>query len=217
MSGEYHRLKSKAGNSTRQKFPAVAADLRTRWCSSTVKIDVLSRIVSNNPKYATGNFIVCPGERRQESKNRAKYLEAEKYRAYTRKRNIIQYRPIIDWTEEQVWSIIETYKVQAHPCYHLGWTRCSCQTCIFSSSDVWASIFEINPEKVFQLITIEEAINHTIYDKTPLMDKVKKGKSFVDWDNFWVSQATVEFTLPIINENWSLPKGAYGENSCGSL
>lgn len=217
MGGEYIRLKSKEGNSTRYKFPAVAADLRTRWCSSAVKIDVLRRVVSNNPKYAQGNFIVCTGERRQESKNRAKYLEAEKYSAFSKKRNIIQHRPIIDWTEQQVWSIIERYKVQAHPCYHLGWSRCSCQTCIFSSADVWASIFEINPEKVYAIIDIEKEINHTLYNKMTLEDKVFKGTSFADWDNFWVGQATVEFTLPIINENWTLPKGAYGENSCGSV
>jgi len=79
-----------------------------------------------------------------------------------------------------------------------------------------ALIVALNLSWIFAL-DIEKEINHTLYNKMTLEDKVFKGTSFVDWDNFWVSQATVEFTLPIINENWTLPKGAYGENSCGSV
>lgn len=217
--GEYIRLKSQKGNSTRRKFPAVAADLRTRWCSSTVKIDVLSRVISNNPQYAQGNFIICTGERRQESSNRAKYLKAEKYRTHTKKRNAYQWRPIIDWTEENVWHIIESHKVQVHPCYELGWNRCSCQTCIFSSADIWASVFDINPEKVYRFIDIEKEIEHTLYNKMTLEDKVLKGNSFIVLDSdFWIQQATKAFTMPIIVEGeWTLPKGAYLENICGSV
>lgn len=32
-----------------------------------------------------------------------------------------------------------------------------------------------------------------------------------------INQATVKFDMPIIVEKWTLPKGAYGEGSCGSL
>ena len=40
---------------------------KTRWCSSVVKIDVLSRVIGNYPAYASGKFLVCTGERWQES------------------------------------------------------------------------------------------------------------------------------------------------------
>lgn len=67
-AGKKHtRLESRAGNSTRMKFPAVAVDLRTRWCSAVVKIDVLSRVIANHADYKTGRFVVCTGERREES------------------------------------------------------------------------------------------------------------------------------------------------------
>jgi hypothetical protein len=215
--GEYIRLKSKLGSSTRRKFPAVAADLRTRWCSSAAKIDVLSRVMTNNKDYKTGKFIICTGERREESSNRAKYKSAELYRSNSKKRRCIQWRPILDWSEKMVWNIIETHKIQPHPCYELGWSRCSCQTCIFSSSNVWASINQTSPEKVWRLVDIELDLNHTIYNGKNLLDKTLSGESFIDSDQFMINQATKDFNLPIINNNWTLPAGAFGESSCGSV
>lgn len=217
MAGDYHRLESRKGSSTRRKFPAVAADLRTRWCSSVVKIDVLSRAISNNPNYKEGKFIICTGERREESKNRSKYKMVETYRSNSKKRRALQFRPILDWTEKEVWDIIERYKVQPHPCYELGWSRCSCQTCIFSSSDVWASINQISPEKVIKFNDVEIDIDHTLYNGMDLLEKVSKGNSFINSDQYMIDQAIKEFTLPIIVEKWSLPKGAFGEGECGSL
>jgi len=217
QGGEYHRLKSKDGNSTRLKFPAVAADLRTRWCSSNVKIDVLSRVVANNPAYQNGTFIILTGERREESNNRAKYNKADLYRANSKTRRCIQYRPIIDWTEKEVWAIIEKHKVQSHPCYELGWSRCSCQICIFSSANIWASIQDISPLKISRIGGIELEINHTLYNKETINQKALKGVSFIDSDSFMIAQATERFTLPIKKESWTMPKGAFGENSCGSV
>ncbi len=214
--GEYQRLKSKEGNSTRLKFPAVAADLRTRWCSSNVKIDILSRVVANDTQYSKGRFIICTGERREESNNRAKYQKAEMYRVNSRDRRCIQFRPIIDWTEEQVWAIIEKYKVQVHPCYELGWSRCSCQTCIFSSANIWASIEEISPIKIDRLRGIEVEIGHTLYNKVTIEQKTALGTSFIVGDSFMIAQATERFTLPIIKEFWELPMGAFGDNICGA-
>ncbi|MGH1338744.1 MAG: phosphoadenosine phosphosulfate reductase family protein, partial [Aureispira sp.] len=130
MDGAFHRLRSRAGNSTRRKFPAVAADLQTRWCSSSVKIDVLSRVIANHPDYQKGRFVICTGERGEESKNRARYKYWENYRATapTKGRFCIQWRPILDWKEKEVWSILRRHRIQCHPCYELGWSRCSCQT-----------------------------------------------------------------------------------------
>jgi hypothetical protein len=204
--------------STRYKFPAVSADLRTRWCSGVVKIDVLSRVVSNNPAYKVGDFIICTGERRAESTARSKYAEVEKYRAYSQKRNAILWRPVIDWSDEQVWAIIEKHKVQAHPAYMLGWSRCSCMTCIFSSPNTWASLNEINPLRVLSFRALEIKINHTLYHKITLKEKVQKGTSFVDknTDQYWINQALGEFTAPIITNEWTLPRGAKSKEVTGA-
>lgn len=211
------RLLSRKGNSTRMKFPAVSADLRTRWCSSVVKIDVLSRVI--NHKYKSGNYLVLTGERREESHSRNKYLEFEQYRSWTKSRDIWQYRPVIDFKESDVWNLYKKYKVQPHPCYELGWSRCSCQMCIFSSANTWASIYQLNPEKVEKFISIENKINHTLYHKLSIWDKVKKGKSFIrDKDlERWKSEAIGVFKSPILISDFKLPTGAYSREKTGSI
>ena len=157
--GPYTELKSRGwekDKGTRFKFPAVSADLTTRWCSAVAKIDVMRKVINNWDKYDSCNMVVMTGERRQESRNRAKYNEIERSGNDTQSRNSVQWRPIIDWTEKQVWDIIERHKIQPHPCYMLGWGRCSCQLCIFSSASTWASINEISPEKVNRIAFIEQ-------------------------------------------------------------
>jgi 3'-phosphoadenosine 5'-phosphosulfate sulfotransferase (PAPS reductase)/FAD synthetase len=211
------QLKSRKGNSTRKKFPAVSADLRTRWCSSVVKIDVLSRVI--NHSFKQGDLLVLTGERRQESTARSKYKEFEKYRSYTKSRNAWQWRPIIDFSENDVWSLMKKYQVQPHPCYELGWNRCSCQLCIFSSANTWASIYQLSPAKVEQIANLETEIDHTLYHKMTIWDKVNKGKSFIKPDklNRWKDEILGEFTSPIFIENWQLPQGAYKTEASGSI
>jgi 3'-phosphoadenosine 5'-phosphosulfate sulfotransferase (PAPS reductase)/FAD synthetase len=215
--GELIQLPSRQGNSTRRKFPAVAADLRTRWCSSVSKIDVLSRVV--NHKYNDCDLLILTGERREESPARSKYKEFEKYRSWTKRRNAWQWRPIIDFSEKEVWQLFEQYSIQPHPCYELGWSRCSCMVCIFSSANTWASIFKIDPQRVNDLSDIEQDIGHTIYNGHVLFDRVEKGKSFLDQKTLdrWKVEALGKFNSPIIVDEWQFPKGAFSGEISGSV
>jgi len=154
---------------TKRKFPAVANDLLTRWCSSVAKIEVMSKAINRLPRFKNQNFVVMTGERRAESKNRSKYHEIEKYKAKTKpkksSRQALTWRCVIDMTDAEVWDMYRKYKIQPHPCYELGWGRCSCQLCIFGQKDVWASINEISPEKVQKIIDIEKELDHTLYNE----------------------------------------------------
>lgn len=226
-NGSIVELESRKGSSTRHKFPAVSADLRTRWCSSVAKIDVLSRVINNT--ISDGKVLVLTGERRQESTNRSKYAEFEKYRSHTKKRDAWQWRPVIDFTENQVWDIYRKHKVQPHPCYMLGWSRCSCQTCIFSSPNTWASIEQISPEKIEELDALETLIGHTIYTQKisgfrkpqpmSILEKTMKGTSFITAENLerWGKESTSTFVSPILLDEWVEPAGAFCEEKTGSL
>lgn len=211
-------LKSKPGSSTRMKFPAVAADLRTRWCSSVVKIDVLSRVITNSYPNG-GQLIICTGERREESAGRATYKTHEIYRANTKKRRALQWRPVIDFREKKVWELFKKYKVQPHPCYELGWTRCSCQICIFSSPNTWAAIDEIAPWKIDRLEEIENDLNHTLYNGLQIRQKVRKGRSFIPPDKLerWKDEAMGKFISDIFVNTWVQPAGAFGQEESGAV
>lgn len=202
---------------TRRKFPAVASDLKTRWCSGNVKIDVMSKAINNTERFDSGKIIVCTGERRAESKARSKYPFAEKYRSNSTARKSIQWRPIVDWSDDEVWGIMEKYRIQPHPSYMLGWSRCSCQTCIFNSSNTWATIKQISPAKIERISEIENEIGYTLYSGEDINQKTAKGESYLSSDDdYWVSQALNEFTHPIVIDNWRLPKGANNIENCGA-
>ena len=216
--GPFVRLKSKKGSSTRGRFPAQSTSLTSRWCSAVVKIDVLSRVICQ--EYNGVETLILTGERRQESKDgkgRALYAEAEKYRSYAKKRHAIHFRSVIDWAEEEVWAIFERWGVQPHPCYMLGWNRASCMTCVFSSANIWASIAELEPERIDWFANKEKALGFTLYAKQDIRTKVAAGTSIIhpgSESDFWKAQSK-SFTAPIIVKgSWKLPVGAFGEGEC---
>ena len=217
--GESTLLQSKDGNSTRLKFPAVAADLRTRWCSSCVKIDVMRRVVSNIYNDPQVNYIVHTGERHEESNARAKYTQDYDYTCKTKSRNIIGFRPVINWSERMVWEIMSDFNVQPHPCYEPGYFRCSCQICIFGSENVWASNLELSPEKVAKIAQTETELGFTLYAKQTIYEKAAKGKSFLSPEKVerWRNESLGVFTSPIISENWHVPQGAFSVEKSGSI
>jgi 3'-phosphoadenosine 5'-phosphosulfate sulfotransferase (PAPS reductase)/FAD synthetase len=219
QSGPYMIAPSnKKRTNTRLKFPALSPSLMIRWCSATVKIEVLRTSIVHNPDYNnTGSLFVLTGERREESANRAKYADVEVHATNTKSRKVITWRPIIDWSEQQVWRIIQHHNVQPHPAYMLGWSRCSCQLCIFSDPDLWATINKITPHKVEKIASIESEIGFTLYDKQTISEKVNRGKVLDGMNPYWIDQATNQFTTPIITDNWVLPAGAYKKQSAGSL
>lgn len=200
---------------TRLKFPSVSANLITRWCSSTAKIDVLRTAISHNPAYQ-GEIFVLTGERRQESPGRALYDEIQLHSTNTRKRSAIAWRPVIDWTEDQVWQILERWQIQPHPAYMLGWNRCSCQLCIFGHPDIWATIQQMAPHKVVRIANTEQEIGHTLYPGMTIKEKVQRGIPFENLDIYWVGQGNGIFTAPIIIQNWTMPAGAFRNTIAGA-
>lgn len=220
QGGSYQRLKANKGNTTKRKFPAVSASLTTRWCSAVAKIDVMGRVLTNHPDYSSGRFLVCTGERREESPKRSEYDYCVQHKATTRKRDVMQWRPVLDWSESQVWDIIRRHGIQPHPCYMLGWSRCSCQTCIFGSDNTWASIADISPDKILEIGIMEEELEHTLYNGITILDKAARGTSFIpaSMKARWKAEALSEFKSPIlIGSDWTLPAGASSSEITGAI
>ena len=53
--------------------PQTSPDLRVRWCSPALKIDVLAASIRNQPRFYDGRTLVITGERAEESPSRARY------------------------------------------------------------------------------------------------------------------------------------------------
>lgn len=199
---------------TRRKFPAKTADLRTRWCSPYLKIDVARRAMNNDPRFRTGNYLFLTGERRQESAARSKYDEVVVY-SHTRKRRADQWRSVIDWDERYVWEIMERWGIIPHPAYRLGWGRVSCMACIFGDPNQWAAIRQIAPETFERIRQYEVDFDHTIDNRLSVVELANKGKSFVDADPALVTMAmSDEYPDDLVfTDKWELPAGAF--KTCG--
>lgn len=203
--------------STRRRFPALAADLMSRWCSSVVKIDVMSAAIANQERFRGSRVLVVTGERAQESSARSRYASFEPHRSHApgprAQRHVDHWRPIHGWSEQQVWEIMERHRVDAHPCYHLGWGRASCQTCIFGSKDQWASIRLISPVRFARLVRLEQEFGHTLRKGITLDALADQGTPY-EMDPEMIALAlSTSYDRPIIASPWTLPKGAYGESA----
>lgn len=244
-NGELNTIETKKDEKywkTRMKWPMLTPDLSKRYCSGQLKIDVSASTLRNWPRFKKGfgnaevpKILFLTGERREESSNRAKYDEKivfEKANAPSL-RIVHHWRSIIDWKEEQVWDIIERYKVRPHPAYELGFSRVSCFGCIYSSPEQYLAVSKISPTHFNRLCDFEEKLGHTIkheYEKVgrkkvakevPLVDFIKQAKEDIlpiENPNYptWVKMLlSHEMKVDdIIMEDWKLPKGAF-LGSCG--
>lgn len=195
---------------TRRMFPQVSANLSVRWCSAYLKIDVARRSFSNDPFYKTGKFLMVTGERRQESAARATYATVERHSSTNKSRRVDQWRAIIEWSEKEVWAILQRHAVVPHPAYRLGWSRTSCMTCIFGTADQWAAVRELAPERFEQVAKREEEFGKTIQRSKSIRQLANEGTSFLTNDKrLQALGMSKQYTDDIFTSKWNLPAGAF--------
>jgi hypothetical protein len=98
-------------------------------------------------------------------------------------RTVHQWRPVIDYSEKDVWEILKRHRVNPHPCYRIGWNRCSCAKCIFSIPSLFAGIKEIYPKEYEELKQDEKILGFTLDNKKCLDDFVGNAKSCIYWQD----------------------------------
>lgn len=184
--GELEKLGGK-----RLKFPAKISAQQGRWCSGSLKAAVQDSVTGNLEKTrACKKILIVSGERRGESAGRSKYNEMEIHRTNAEKRfhrTVHQWRAVIDYSEKDVWEVLKRHKVNLHPCYRIGWNRCSYAMCIFSTPSHFAGIREIYPEEYRALAQDENILGFTLDNKKCLEDFVGEVRSYV----YWGDQAAV--------------------------
>ena len=215
-------LPTSGGRETnRLMFPQPGHDLKTRWCSSSLKIDVYSRAFRAQERFLDSKTLVVSGERREESPKRAKYQEFEPDRCHTDgpkvKRVAHRWRPVIDWKEKEVWDLIRRWNIQPHPAYMIGWGRLSCQFCIFGNKNQWRSNQELSPKRFKHIEKKEIQFGTTIHRTKSVKELAERGRAYKALSNkYWKRQALSErwYTPIIITEDeWRMPAGAFGDSN----
>lgn len=167
----------------RMKFPAKGSTHQGRWCSGNLKAAVQDSVTSNLEKTKKDvKVLVVSGERRGESAGRAMYNEMEVHRTNAQKkahRIVHQWRPVIDYSEKDIWEVLKRHRANPHPCYRAGWNRCSCAQCIFSTPKLFAGIRELYPEEYAALRQDEIILGFTLDNKCDLDTFVGDAQSCV--------------------------------------
>ncbi len=207
---------------TRLAFPQQGGPV-TRWCSSSIKIEPANRVINHRWGRSTkfkGNLLVITGERREESPGRAVYPEIQKHATHTKTlKRVDHWRPVVAWTEEQVWAALQRWGVQAHPAYHVGWSRVSCMTCVFNEGQEWSALRAIFPERYEEVVADEGHFPMTIHRERDVAGQITKVEDDgVKPVSDGVPAATIAQALGhrfnaadilVDPQSWVLPKGAY--------
>lgn len=214
--GTIRTVGGKGPNGTRRKFPQVSADLKVRWCSAYLKIDVGARVMCNDPAFKTGRFLFVTGERREESSARARYPEVERGKGWASKRLVHHWRAVIDWTEAEVWAAIKAARIAPHPAYRLGFGRLSCMACIFGDKDQWAAVYELDPQRFERIADYEREFGLTIKRSKSVRELAREGTSYCSEAPGELKRAAMAATyeLPILDTAWEAPAGAF-RKCCG--
>ncbi len=201
---------------TRGLFPQTSPDLRVRWCSPALKIDVLAAAIRNQSRFLDGRTLVITGERAEESPSRARYAAFEPHRTSTLGRGVDHWRPVHDWTERQVWDLIARSRIRPHPAYVLGWGRLSCRACIFGSPGQGATLRSVFPAAFQRIAANEAASGKTIHRSLSVTQLADRGTPFpaalLHPDE--LAQADdPAWRLSILARPWTLPAGAIGDHA----
>ena len=144
-----------------------------RYCTSDCKRNPIHKVVRAQFPLPEGRKLVrvlsVTGERRQESTGRAKLpvFNTEKALA-TGFREVVAYRPILDFRVEDVWATIAGTGLPRHVAYDKGNERLSCALCMLAKpGDIRNGAREC-PELAEHYLRIERETGHTFKNRQTL-------------------------------------------------
>jgi len=133
-----------------------------RYCTSDLKREPISRWLRKT--FPSGKVICAIGVRAEESSMRAKketVMVRKDCSAPTKGRLVLNWLPIHDWTESDVWDCIRRHGNIAHPAYGLGNTRLSCALCVMASLNDLTNGAQHNPDAYREFCRIEAVTGYS--------------------------------------------------------
>lgn len=148
---------------SKQRFPST----RARFCSEELKVKPTARWLEEaiDSGIIEGEPILCMGIRRDESKARSELPEwQDENRGYGPGKHRSAYdcpiwRPIIDWSPEEVFACHKRHKFLPNPLYLMGARRVGCWPCIHATKGELRSMFKLDPTLLRKIREYEEAVS----------------------------------------------------------
>ncbi len=126
-----------------------------RWCCTTHKTNPLSKII--NSLSPNKGVLTFDGVRKSESPRRSEYPRISNQHKIARE---ILARPIINWTDLQVWAYLFFHGLNFNNAYKKGFRRVGCLYCPFNSDWSYEITKECYPKKYehWQAFLMEQAL-----------------------------------------------------------
>ena len=132
----------------KRRFPA----RKSRFCTQLLKMKPTQAYLYALMDQLGGVPLLHSGVRAAESAERAK-LEPRGFNDYMA---LPVYRPLLNWTIDDVWAIHKRYGVKPNPLYAMGARRVGCFPCINSCKAEIRMIATKFPERIAQIRQIEQ-------------------------------------------------------------
>lgn len=137
------------------RFPSTMA----AFCSAELKRNPIMKQIQE-PLLVSGDDVVSwQGVRAQESKRRALLTIREHKLTHESGAELWNYRPILNWTVEDVFSMHEKYSIKPNPLYSQGMGRVGCMPCINCRKDELLEISKRFPEEVARIKEWENLVS----------------------------------------------------------
>lgn len=135
----------------KKRFPSA----RARFCTEELKMKPTKTFVQAFAAIGI-EVVLHSGVRAAESEDRAKLPERELSLYF----GMTVFRPLLQWTIEDVWAIHKRYDIAPNPLYSMGCARVGCLPCIMSRKREIANIAQRWPERIDFIRSQEGAVRN---------------------------------------------------------
>ncbi len=154
-------------------------DSQNKFCTSDCKRAPIQKVTRHlfPALHGKENILQVTGERRQESPGRAKLDEfAPNHMLTTLKRTVTNWRPILDYSVDDVWACIKATGLRRHIAYDRGNERLSCAICVLASDNDICNGAIARPDLAERYLRIETQTCQTFRHKRSLAQILNKEK-----------------------------------------
>lgn len=124
---------------------------RMRWCTRTLKLEPMAAWMARFDDHVVN----AVGVRREESRRRAKLPERDVPRGRLAWGDVEVWRPIIDWTKDEVIAIHRRHGLAPNPLYLQGAERVGCWPCVCSGKAAIRLVADLDPARIDEIRQLE--------------------------------------------------------------
>lgn len=154
----------------RLKFP----DMKNRWCTAYLKTALTDHWIRTHRNLLGKKCLFISGERRDESRGRAKLPECEYHSTTLKTERKGKFechwlRPVLDYEKGKMFEWGKILGLDDHPCYeYCG--RCSCMMCVVAKNEQIMENMKRHPEEMRKWVDAEIKLGFTWKHKTSLQE-----------------------------------------------